>query len=915
MAFHASDAAAVDDFSSYASNAVIYSAANNLWDPIFGGDSSFLGNGAGGAKPNGVGDSGMMCGTGVTAPGREQVVIVEFATLPTSGSGYFSIYAAINQATPTSGFEVEYDRGAATWLKIENANTFAVISSLATGAPTLAAGDAMGVQTFVSGANVTCEVYFRIGGTWDATPRLTATLAAATVTTSFSKFGIETSNGNAIVVDRVLAGTYTVASSIAAGTVASTAVARGVNVVASGSPVQTVGHISSSATVRGINLASAPLAIGTVPSTATVHGVSLTAGPATLSVGHVASAATVGAITVQQSGVYGTLVTVGRGIMDSQRSIVRDANNRVWIFAAEDRPFQGDTSEETHNFLRAYRADQTGIPSTFTERDTANRPKSSTATNTYSVPDVRLSSTGVVHMVWTDWNGALWYCTFDTTGNGGLGTWGTPSQLVASGLNLPPAVAQAWQRSHYSGAIAIDAADTLHVVYTAGTTVSYISKTSGGAWSGATTISTAQTSPQHPNLIATASGDLYAVWMHAPAAATSEIHYQQRTSGTWLGAAETVTTGALNNTDLDQTPGIALLNGTPLALYLDSSQNIQTRTRTGAGAWSAASGPGLDTHAPGLYAQGGDIWVGEGHTITGGVPDIQSAYTFKLAGQAWSGEHVLTQNADYKDGSAAIRYESHRRDPFPQYIDVAYMDEDIGRNATDSDSQHYAAVYYAAIQPAQIAVGTITGASTVRGVNVAGGAGTIAVGHVSSAASAHGVNVVGGGSTIALGHVASTATVRGVTLAAGPATLHPGTVAPASQPHGVNLTAGAAQLSLGHISSTATVLGVTVFAAGSLLQIGHVTPTAVARGVNLVSGAATLPLGHVTTTANVHGVGLVGSSTAPLAIGRVASAAVVRGVVIIGRIARLLNLHDGPDELVELDDGVDVRLTLSDTGG
>jgi hypothetical protein len=91
---------------------------------------------------------------------------------------------------------------------------------------------------------------------------------------------------------------------------------------------------------------------------------------------------------------------------------IRTTGGRVYIFAADDTPQRKATGP---GIIHAYRANQLGIPTTFTEVDALRRPSATGVTHVVGSPDVRLAADGTAHMVYTDeTNATLWYQTFST---------------------------------------------------------------------------------------------------------------------------------------------------------------------------------------------------------------------------------------------------------------------------------------------------------------------------------------------------------------------------------------------------------------------------------------------------------------------------------------------------------------------
>ena len=106
-------------------------------------------------------------------------------------------------------------------------------------------------------------------------------------------------------------------------------------------------------------------------------------------------------------------IDVGPGLADaSTRGIVRTAGDRVYIFAPDDTSQRLGTGP---GVLRAWRANQAGIPTSFTEVDGGHRPVATTPSGTILAADVKLDVNGIAHMVYVNQsNKTLIYQTFST---------------------------------------------------------------------------------------------------------------------------------------------------------------------------------------------------------------------------------------------------------------------------------------------------------------------------------------------------------------------------------------------------------------------------------------------------------------------------------------------------------------------
>jgi hypothetical protein len=373
-------------------------------------------------------------------------------------------------------------------------------------------------------------------------------------------------------------------------------------------------------------------------------------------------------------------VDVGPGFMDAAlHGVIRTAGGRVYIFSADDTAERKGTGP---GVIHAYRADQVGIPTTFTEVDATHRPSATGTTHVVGAPDVRLATDGTAHMVYTDeTNATLWYQTFSTITD----TWG-PRVSLATGVDIP-AVAI---KRETSNALVLDANDVPHVAYAGGGVVQYRDKV-GGNWTAPVTISSGGT-PIHVGLAAAPDGTIDLSWLQG-ALAPSSIKFAQRSAAGVWSAPETVATGdVLDNSNADQGPSVAYNTANePYVLYVSAlpTSAVRVRHRAG-GAWTLDPTPSdFFTHTPQIYTQGNDVYAFLGHDSS-----IRFAYAYHLAGQPWSPLTALTTTADGTlDGSASIRW-----DPLHEtnagVIDATFWDEDQLNNKT-----YFPELYYMAVLP------------------------------------------------------------------------------------------------------------------------------------------------------------------------------------------------------------------------
>jgi hypothetical protein len=423
--------------------------------------------------------------------------------------------------------------------------------------------------------------------------------------------------------------------------------------------------------------------------------------------GNATTSATV-AVTVANTSSGGTAltkVTVGPGYTDpNARQVVRTAGGRVYVILADDTAALTGTGR---GVVRAYRADQTPIPSSFTEADAANHPHSGASGNDTIVGvDARIDANGLIHIVFVDsgFPTALVYQTFSTVTD----RW-NPGVVLATGVG-----SQA--RGHLNAAIALDRSQSPHVVYIAGANVLY-TRRSLGTWTAPAVIATG-TAPEHPSLSFDAGGALHAAWLNNPGV-PAIIYARRDASGSWSPAQIVSNTNVLSNSNADQGPSVTVtLSGTVEVLYLgripDRSNGdlpysvVRVATNSGSG-WTQDSPPGdLYAHTPQICAVGNDTYVFLGHDI-----DVDFGYITHLSGKPWSVYSKLATGP--LDGTASIFCPAAASTG----LDVAFFNEDA-----NGDHSYHAVSYYMFVptgssgndaQPPTVSLTAPSGGSTVSG--------------------------------------------------------------------------------------------------------------------------------------------------------------------------------------------------------
>jgi Concanavalin A-like lectin/glucanases superfamily/Bacterial Ig domain len=384
------------------------------------------------------------------------------------------------------------------------------------------------------------------------------------------------------------------------------------------------------------------------------------------------------------------LVAVGPGYVESSaRQVVRTAADRVYIFAADDTAQRLGRGQ---GVIRAWKSDVTGIPTSFSEVDGADRPVAAGDANVLESVDARLDRAGVVHLVYVDeTTNDLIYRTFSTTTD----AWGPPT-VIASDVDANFYIIK---RSRNMATIVLDNEDQPQVVYASGTDLFHRAFVQG-AWTVPTLVAS-DSNPVHPQLAVDGTDTLHLSWLHNDGSSSS-VKYTRGTAGGSWAVPETVASADVQDNDTgDQGPSIVLTpSGVPYILYVTPRGTSWVRIKHQTSSGWAYDNPdtNLYTHAPQIYAQNDDIYAFLGHD-----DQIRFGYDFRLSDQPWANYVPLTSTADGTlDGSASVRWDP-QRDADPGVIDTAFFDED--RN---DDGSFLPQLYYMAVLPSGVGTASDT---------------------------------------------------------------------------------------------------------------------------------------------------------------------------------------------------------------
>lgn len=251
-------------------------------------------------------------------------------------------------------------------------------------------------------------------------------------------------------------------------------------------------------------------------------------------------------------------VNIGAGYTDvSPKQLVRTKANRLYICLVNCESYPGDG---VSNHIMMYKGNADGIPTSYSEQDSASRPSGGIAQWGCAI-----DQNDIIHVVYNTRASAganvtdTRYITYNTWTD----TWGT-SESIDNTVNWS---AGGGNQGHQSVAIALDAAGKPHVVFlkTDGTRArcAYSNKVTG-SWSTPVTVDTqsfaANEKIWHPNIAFDNAGRIIVLWLKGTFNDTADgtIYCRVREAGqagAWRTSVQiSATAGAL--TSIDQSTSI-----------------------------------------------------------------------------------------------------------------------------------------------------------------------------------------------------------------------------------------------------------------------------------------------------------------------------------------------------------------------
>jgi hypothetical protein len=289
-------------------------------------------------------------------------------------------------------------------------------------------------------------------------------------------------------------------------------------------------------------------------------------------------------------------IPVGPGFSDvSPHQLVRTAADVLYTVV----PTCDSYPDCPNNSLRAYRADQPGTPTSFTEQDRAHRPAGGIGSSA-----VAIDGADTIHILWNDRSGAVRYATFATSTN----LWG-PSISIASTNWID------FGQGDEGVALALDANGMPHAVWSARGSdgvlhVFYGNK--GGNWSPQQVDDIPLTNNRralHPTIAFKADNTLVVAWLEGTFNYTPDGIIRVRTrdgNGSW-SATQTINDPDGAMTTIDNGPSLLVTpDGTVHLTFVAANPPDQVRYwYNSGGGWQGNQQPEAQvTHDPSLGPDG-----------------------------------------------------------------------------------------------------------------------------------------------------------------------------------------------------------------------------------------------------------------------------------------------------------------------
>lgn len=373
-------------------------------------------------------------------------------------------------------------------------------------------------------------------------------------------------------------------------------------------------------------------------------------------------------------------VSVGDGYTDgTAQQLIRTSENKLWISSWKFDNYPQGPASGLGQTLRMYKADQVGVPSSFTRMNSADEPSNPTSWS------MAVDGNDDIHVLWAEresWNppgtdNNLKYSIFDTTS----GSWGSVTTIDNS-----LAITDENGQGDEIVAIAIDNSSVPHIAYLKndGTRrrLNYRNK-NGGTWSSASIVDDQSFSAgqycQHPGIFFDNSGSLVFVWMRGSGEASTDGRpFIRLSSGSSLS-----TTYDITSTNV--WPGIdAVLhlyidsNNRYHLSYLNTSKQIKYRFSDNSGATWTSNDPGSGSEL-GDDPVCGPGFNGKVRIYAHGWPTTSITYWESDGGNvSWGDRQEYTGNSGF-DCTVNVRWSQYYWN-HPEYLDIGYWESNYPTN-------------------------------------------------------------------------------------------------------------------------------------------------------------------------------------------------------------------------------------------
>ena len=381
-----------------------------------------------------------------------------------------------------------------------------------------------------------------------------------------------------------------------------------------------------------------------------------------------------------QAPSHNGLVTVGDGSVDAwMRSVVRDADDRLWIVALDNNlPRSGAGPGR----LVMYRATTQGIPEAF-ELVESGVIESTSNGGEIVFADAALDGSDRLHVIWVDRGQSgvpILYRSFDLA----TSSWVSEAERIDD-TGLDGFGGEAGQGGV---SIALDQQGNIRVAYVASGnhTQIRVRERSENGWTAADEpLRQAGSFVWHPALAVAPDGS----WYLAGYDATRNEIIATRDSGQGWSDPDSVAEDVLGPESIDQGPSLLITpDGVPYILFVDSGSFLRVRSLRD-GVWADVPvGGDYFTHAPGLGIYADGTLIASGHDEFHPPMGMNAIYGDASGWSAW--QQLLKLEAD---GSAVFRWAGAFSTPTDDYVDLVFFDEDLNNDGIFDDQ----ILYYVAV--------------------------------------------------------------------------------------------------------------------------------------------------------------------------------------------------------------------------